>query len=43
MVASELKQYCIEKYDAIPEYKIVRNPITGYYLPYDIFVQTIFC
>lgn len=38
MVASELKQYCIEKYDAIPEYKIVRNPITGYYLPYDIFV-----
>jgi hypothetical protein len=38
IIAVELKEYCSNNYSAIPEYKEFRNPETGYYLPYDIFI-----
>jgi hypothetical protein len=37
-VCLELKKYCSEKYNAIPEYKVFKNPETGYYLPFDIYI-----
>jgi len=40
-VATGLKKYCKEKYDAIPEYKIIKNIKTGRWLPYDIFIPNI--
>lgn len=36
--ASELKKYCIKKYNAKIEYKILKNPNTGCWLPYDIYI-----
>lgn len=38
LIANKLKQYYIKKYDAIPEYKIVKNPKTNFYLPFDIYI-----
>jgi hypothetical protein len=38
LVAIELKKYCVDKYAAIPEYKILRSPFSSNYLPYDIFI-----
>lgn len=38
MVAFELKQYFSINYDGISEYKVVKNPRTGYFLPYDIYL-----
>lgn len=45
-VARGLKEYCKKTYpDTITEYKIVKNPETGRYLPYDIYVpsEKLFC
>jgi len=39
-VANKLKDYCIENFGAIPEYKELRNPETGYWLPYDIYIPS---
>lgn len=40
LVANELKKYFKEKYNAEVEYKILKNPETGCWLPYDIYVPT---
>lgn len=43
-VATYLKKYCIEKYgieDAIPEYKLVKNPKTNYFLKNDIYIKSL--
>lgn len=38
-VASQLKQYCLQHFPgAITEYRIAVNPVTGRYLPFDIFI-----
>lgn len=37
-IAKDLKRYCIENYKAIPEHKILKNPKTGRWLPYDIYI-----
>ncbi len=37
-IATDLKNYFINNYNAITEYKICKNPMTGYYLPYDIYI-----
>lgn len=37
-IANELKVYFKGSYKAIPEYKILKNPDTGYWLPYDIYI-----
>lgn len=37
-IASELKNHYIKKYNAIKEYKILKNPKTNHYLPYDIYI-----
>lgn len=37
-IASELKKYFKDYYEGIPEYKILKNPKTEYYLPYDIYL-----
>lgn len=37
-IALELKKYYAVNYNAIAEYKIVRNPKTNQYLPYDIYI-----
>jgi hypothetical protein len=38
-VATELKKYLVEKYNATLEYKICRNPKTKHYLPFDIYLS----
>lgn len=40
-IATEVKRYYVEKYDAITEYKKVLNPKTNRYLSYDIFIPKI--
>lgn len=37
-ISSEVKRYLKQKYKAITEYKIFKNPDTGYWLPYDIYI-----
>jgi hypothetical protein len=37
-IASEIKKYFVEKYNAETEYNILKNPNTGYWLPYDIYI-----
>lgn len=37
-IASELKRYCAHNYNAIAEYKILKNPNTKMWLPYDIYI-----
>ena len=37
-IASELKKYCTENYNGETEYKILKNPNTNFYLPYDIYI-----
>jgi len=37
-IATELKRYILNKYNAKEEYKIFRNPDTNYFLPFDIYV-----
>lgn len=37
-IARDLKLYLSKKYNAIVEYKILKNPETGYWLPYDIYI-----
>ena len=37
-LAREIKSYCIEKFNALVEYKILKNPKTNRYLPYDIYL-----
>lgn len=37
-IASELKKYFFENYKAHTEYKILKNPNTNFYLPYDIYI-----
>lgn len=37
-VAHQLKKYCHEKYGAKKEYKIIKNPFTGKFLFYDIYI-----
>lgn len=45
-LATQLKEYCKNKYsDTITEYKIIKNPETGKWLPYDIYIPSkkIYC
>lgn len=45
-VATGLKEYCKKKYpDTITEYRVVKNPKTGRWMPYDIYIpsEKIFC
>ncbi len=37
-IATKLKKYILEKYNAKIEYKILRNPITNYWLPFDVYI-----
>lgn len=37
-VAKEMKGYCAENLNGVLEYKILRNPITNMWLPYDIYL-----
>jgi very-short-patch-repair endonuclease len=37
-LATEVKRYCKNKYNAILEYKILKNPKTNRYLPFDIYI-----
>lgn len=37
-IATELKKYCVERYNAIPEYEECINPKTKFPLPYDIYI-----
>ena len=39
-IAIELKKYYKKHLNAIPEYKDVINPLTGKFLPYDIFIPS---
>lgn len=39
-IASELKKYFIENYNAIAEYKILKNLKSKHYLPYDIYIPS---
>lgn len=39
-LASKLKKFFVKKYFAISEYRILRNPKTNYFLPYDIFIES---
>jgi hypothetical protein len=39
IIAKELKEYCIKNYFALTEYKELKNPKTGRYLPYDIYIS----
>lgn len=39
-IAFELKKYYIEFYGATKEYKILRNPRTNFFLPYDIYISS---
>lgn len=39
-MATELKKYCHYHHNSISEYKIFKNPETGYYLPFDIYIET---
>lgn len=38
IISTQLKQYCIYKYSSKSEYKILKNPETGRFLPYDIYI-----
>lgn len=38
-IASELKKYYIKEYGAVEEYRILKNPKTGYPLPFDIYFE----
>ncbi len=38
VIAKNVKRYMIEKYNALTEYKIFRNPDTNRFLPFDIFI-----
>mgnify|MGYP001440862313 CR=1 FL=1 len=38
LIANQLKNYFIKSYNAIPEYKIFRNPDTNSFLPFDIYI-----
>lgn len=43
-VAHYMKNYCIEKFgtdDALPEYRLVKNPKTNYYLKNDIYIESL--
>ena len=45
-LATQLKEYCKKKYpDTITEYKVLKNPETGRWLPYDIYIPSkqIYC
>jgi len=37
-ISHELKKYFTENYNAETEYRILKNPNTGYWLPYDIYI-----
>lgn len=37
-IANELKRYLIDNYNAKDEYKVFKNPETGNWLPYDIYI-----
>lgn len=37
-LASQLKKYFVENYNAETEYNILKNPNTNHYLPYDIYI-----
>jgi hypothetical protein len=39
-IAKNLKKYCEDTYSAIPEYREFKNPETGHYLPYDIYIPS---
>lgn len=37
-IAVKVKKYFVKKYDSIEEYKVTKNPDTGHWLPYDIYI-----
>lgn len=37
-IAIKLKKYILEKYNATTEYKIIKNPKSKFWLPYDIYI-----
>ena len=37
-IATQLKDYFIKNYNGIAEYRIFKNPETGYFLPFDIYL-----
>lgn len=39
-IANELKLYCYKNYKSEKEYKIFKNPETGRWLPYDIYIPS---
>lgn len=39
-IAFKLKKYFVKNYNAETEYKILKNPNTNYWLPYDIYIFT---
>lgn len=41
-LAHNLKKYCVKNFDgAIAEYRVIKNPVTGRWLPYDIYIPDI--
>lgn len=42
-IAKKLKKYLSDKYKVKIEYRELRNPETGYYLPYDIYIEYFNC
>lgn len=41
-LAYDLKRYCIQNFEgAVSEYRVIRNPATGRWLPYDIYIPDI--
>lgn len=40
-IAHEIKKYLFRKYEIILEYNIFKNPNTGCYLPYDIYIPSL--
>lgn len=41
-LAYDLKRYCIQNFEgAVAEYRVIRNPATGKWLPYDIYIPDI--
>lgn len=39
LISTKLKEYCYKKYSSKSEYNILKNPETGRYLPFDIYIE----
>lgn len=40
-VANKVKQYFVKEYNALCEYRVLRNPDTNNFLPYDLYIETL--